>query len=523
MFMPLRCDQTTPWPLLQAHYADRGRHLDMRRAFEQDADRFAHFSQSAPHVFADLSKNLWDRESEALLLDLARATGLEAHRNAMFAGEAINTTENRAVLHTLLRRPADVALPGDVPETAQRLADVHSTLNTMLAFAEEVRSDTAITDVVNIGIGGSDLGPHMAVRALDEFRIPSKRFHFVSNVDGHELHHVLQGLKAESTLFIIASKTFTTAETMMNARSALSWFAAQGGKDVAGHFVALSTNLEATRALGITTTFGFWDWVGGRYSLWSAIGLPMAIAIGEQGFREFLAGGHAMDEHFRTAPLAQNLPVRLGLLDVWYRNFYGFTSRCVAPYHASMCRYAAYLQQLEMESNGKRVALDGSTLTCATSPAIWGEPGTNGQHAFFQMLHQGADVLPLEIVAVRKASHPLPGHQQKVLANALAQTQALMVGKASDDGHRHFPGNRPSTLILLDALTPTTLGALIALQEHRVFVSGSLWGINSFDQWGVELGKVLAKDLETRWDSGDLAGLDGSTAGLLQMLRTPAV
>ena len=523
MFMPLRCDQTPPWPLLQAHYADRGRHLDMRRAFEQDADRFAHFSQSAPHVFADLSKNLWDRDSEALLLDLARATGLEAHRNAMFAGEAINTTENRAVLHTLLRRPANVALPGDVPETAQRLADVHSTLNAMLAFAEEVRSDTAITDVVNIGIGGSDLGPHMAVRALEEFRIPSKRFHFVSNVDGHELHHVLQGLKAENTLFIIASKTFTTAETMMNARSALDWFTAQGGQDVAGHFVALSTNLEATRALGITTTFGFWDWVGGRYSLWSAIGLPMAIAIGEQGFREFLAGGHAMDEHFRTAPLAQNLPVRLGLLDVWYRNFYGFTSRCVVPYHASMGRYAAYLQQLEMESNGKRVALDGSTLTCATSPAIWGEPGTNGQHAFFQMLHQGADVLPLEIVAVRKASHPLPGHQQKVLANALAQTQALMVGKASDDGHRHFPGNRPSTLILLDALTPTTLGALIALQEHRVFVSGSLWGINSFDQWGVELGKVLAKDLETRWESGDLAGLDGSTAGLLQMLRTPAV
>lgn len=523
MFMPLRCDQTTTWPLLQAHYADRGRHLDMRRAFEGDADRFAHFSQSAPHVLADLSKNLWDRDSEALLLDLARATGLEVHRNAMFAGEAINTTENRAVLHTLLRRPANVALPGDVPETAQRLADVHSTLNAMLAFAEDVRSDTTITDVVNIGIGGSDLGPHMAVRALDEFRIPSKRFHFVSNVDGHELHHVLQGLKAENTLFIIASKTFTTAETMMNARSALAWFTAQGGQDVAGHFVALSTNLEATRALGITTTFGFWDWVGGRYSLWSAIGLPMAIAIGEQGFREFLAGGHAMDEHFRTAPLAQNLPVRLGLLDVWYRNFYGFTSRCVAPYHASMCRYAAYLQQLEMESNGKRVALDGSTLTCATSPAIWGEPGTNGQHAFFQMLHQGADVLPLEIVAVRKASHPLPGHQQKVLANALAQTQALMVGKASDDGHRHFPGNRPSTLILLDALTPTTLGALIALQEHRVFVSGSLWGINSFDQWGVELGKVLAKDLETRWDSGDLAGLDGSTAGLLQMLRTPAV
>ncbi|MFN4028690.1 MAG: glucose-6-phosphate isomerase [Acidovorax temperans] len=519
MHQPIRCDLTASWPLLQAHFAAHGRHLDMRQAFAQDAGRFAHFSQSAPHVFADLSKNLWDRTSEALLLDLARAAGLETHRNAMFAGEAINTTENRAVLHTLLRRPAGVELPGDVPDTAQRLADVHSTLDAMLAFAEKVRSDASITDVVNIGIGGSDLGPHMAVRALEEFRIPSKRLHFVSNVDGHELHHVLQGLRPESTLFIIASKTFTTAETMMNARSALAWFAARGGQDVARHFVALSTNLEATRALGITTTFGFWDWVGGRYSLWSAIGLPMAISIGEQGFRAFLAGGHAMDEHFRTAPLAQNLPVRLGLLDVWYRNFYGFTSRCVAPYHASLSRYAAYLQQLEMESNGKRVAQDGSALAYATSPAIWGEPGTNGQHAFFQMLHQGADVLPLEIVAVRKASHPLPGHQQKVLANALAQAQALMVGKASEDGHRHFPGNRPSTLLLLDSLTPASLGALIALQEHRVFVSGSLWGINSFDQWGVELGKVLAKDIEARLESGDVAGLDGSTAGLLGLLR----
>ena len=519
MFMPIRCDQTTPWPLLQAYYADRGRHLDMRRAFEQDADRFAHFSQSAPHVFADLSKNLWDRDSEALLLDLARATGLEAHRNAMFAGEAINTTENRAVLHTLLRRPANVALPGDVPETAQRLAGVHSTLNAMLAFAEEVRSDTAITDVVNIGIGGSDLGPHMAVRALEEFRIPSKRFHFVSNVDGHELHHVLQGLKAENTLFIIASKTFTTAETMMNARSALAWFTAQGGQDVAGHFVALSTNLEATRALGITTTFGFWDWVGGRYSLWSAIGLPLAISIGSAGFREFLAGAHAMDEHFRTAPLAQNLPVRLGLLDVWYRNFHRFTSRCIAPYHAALRRLPAYLQQLEMESNGKQVALDGQPLAVATSPVLWGEPGTNGQHAFFQMLHQGTDVIPLEVIAVRQPTHPLPGHHHKLLANALAQAQALMVGKHSDDGHRHFPGNRPSTFLLLEALTPASLGALIALQEHRVFVSGCLWGINSFDQWGVELGKVLAKEIEPRLASGDVSGLDGSTAGLLARLR----
>jgi len=517
--MPLRCDQTPEWPLLQATFANHGRRLDLRQAFAQDPQRFSHFSQPAPHVFADLSKNLWDADTENLLLGMARACGLEARRDAMFGGQAINTTEGRAVLHTLLRRPAGLALPGDDGAIAGHLADVHATLDAMLAYADGVRADGAITDVVNIGIGGSDLGPHMATLALEEFRAPGKRLHFVSNVDGHELHGVLQQLRPESTLFLIASKTFTTAETMANARSALAWFAQQGGRDVARHFAALTTNVEAARALGITTTFGFWDWVGGRYSLWSAIGLPLAISIGSAGFRDLLAGAHAMDEHFRTAPLAQNLPVRLGLLDVWYRNFHGFTSRCIAPYHAALRRLPAYLQQLEMESNGKRVGLDGETLPYATSPVLWGEPGTNGQHAFFQMLHQGTDVLPLEIVAVRHAAHPLPGHHEKLLANALAQAQALMVGKAGDDGHRHFPGNRPSTFLLLEALTPASLGALIALQEHRVFVSGSLWGINSFDQWGVELGKVLAKDLEARLASGDATGLDGSTAGLLQRLR----
>jgi len=306
---------------------------------------------------------------------------------------------------------------------------------------------------------------------------------------------------------------------MTNAHSAQAWFVAQGGHDVARHFAALTTNVEAARALGITTTFGFWDWVGGRYSLWSAIGLSLAIAIGAEGFRALLAGAHAMDEHFRSAPLAANLPVRLGLLDLWYRNFYGFTSRCVAPYHAALRRLPAYLQQLEMESNGKRVGLDGKPLALATAPVLWGEPGTNGQHAFFQMLHQGSDVVPLEFIAVRTPTHPLPGHHEKLLANALAQAQALMQGKAVGDGHRDFPGNRPSTFIVLDALTPTALGALIALQEHRVFVSGSLWGINSFDQWGVELGKVLARDLEPRLASGDATGLDASTAGLLQRLR----
>ncbi|MGH8846590.1 MAG: glucose-6-phosphate isomerase, partial [Polaromonas sp.] len=382
--------------------------------------------------------------------------------------------------------------------------------------------DDAITDIVNIGIGGSDLGPQMAVLALGEFATTGKRFHFVSNVDGDELAGVLKGLKPNNTLFLVASKTFTTTETMTNAHSARRWFEAQGGQDIGRHFAALTTNVAAANDFGITTTFGFWDWVGGRYSLWSAIGLPIAMAIGAAGFRELLAGAHAMDEHFRTAALAQNLPVRLGLLDVWYRNFHGFTSRSIAPYSSALRRWPAYLQQLEMESNGKRVDVDGNALPFATSPALWGEPGTNGQHAYFQMLHQGTSVVPVEFVAIKKAAHhphDLPGHHDKLLANVLAQAQALMLGKEDAGGHKHFPGNRPSTFLLLEQLTPASLGALIALQEHRVFVSGALWGINSFDQWGVELGKVLAKDIEPRLATGDVAGLDASTAGLLQRLR----
>jgi glucose-6-phosphate isomerase len=398
---------------------------------------------------------------------------------------------------------------------------VHATLDAMLAYAELVRADTAITDVVNIGIGGSDLGPQMAVLALGAFAASGRRLHFVSNVDGHELDAVLQQVRPERTLFLIASKTFTTIETMTNAASAKAWFEAQGGTDIARHFAALTTNVAAARAFGIATTFGFWDWVGGRYSLWSAIGLPLAIAIGAQGFRDFLAGAHAMDQHFREAQLEHNLPVRLALIDVWYRNFHGFSSRSIAPYHSALRRLPAYLQQLEMESNGKRVDTDGQALPFATAPVLWGEPGTNGQHAYFQMLHQGTDVVPVEFVAVKQARHSLPGHQTLLLANALAQAQALMLGKTDAGGHKHFTGNRPSTFLLLDDLTPASLGALIALQEHRVFVSGSLWGINSFDQWGVELGKVLARDIEARLASGDAAGLDGSTAGLLRRLRAP--
>jgi glucose-6-phosphate isomerase len=512
-----RCDQAPAWEKLQAQFDCSGEAFDLRQAFAADSARFTKFSIDAPHVFADLSKNRIDAETQALLLELAQQTGLEQARDAMFAGDAINSTEQRAVMHWLLRAPAAASTKSEFVGAA--LKDVHSVQGAMLAYAEKVRADAEITDVVNIGIGGSDLGPQMAVVALDAFALPGKRFHFISNVDGHEMAALLPKLKAKNTLFLVASKTFTTAETMANARSAKAWFEQQGGTDVARHFAALTTNVAAAKDFGITTTFGFWDWVGGRYSMWSAIGLPLAIAIGATGFREFLAGAHAMDEHFRTTPLAQNLPVQLGLLDVWYRNFHGFTSRSIAPYHSALRRLPAYLQQLEMESNGKQVDINGQPLAYGTSPVLWGEPGTNGQHAYFQMLHQGTDVVPVEFVAVKKERHTLPGHHPALLANVLAQAQALMVGKEDAGGHRNFPGNRPSTFFVLSELTPATLGALIAMQEHRVFVSGAIWGINSFDQWGVELGKVLAKDIEPRLKSGDVAGLDGSTAGLLARLR----
>jgi len=512
--MTMRCDQTPAWKSLQQHVQSFAG-FDLRTAFANDATRAQALSQWAPHVLADLSKNHTDATTEALLIELARQTGLAAHRDAMFRGEPINNTEGRAVMHWLLRQP-EGSLSGDL---AEPLALVHGTLKPMLAYAESIRADAQFTDVVNIGIGGSDLGPQMAVLALQDVVIPGKRFHFVSNVDGHELAAVLRGLKAENTLFLIASKTFTTIETMTNARSALDWFKAQGGTDVSRHFAALTANVAAAAEFGMTTTFGFWDWVGGRYSVWSAIGLPLAIAIGAQGFRGLLAGAHAMDQHFRAAPLEANLPVRLGLLDVWYRNFLNYTSRSIAPYHSALRRLPAYLQQLEMESNGKRVDRHGQALPYGTSPVLWGEPGTNGQHAYFQMLHQGTDVVPVEFIAVKKPTHSLKDHHELLLANVIAQAQALMLGQSDAGGHKHFPGNRPSTFLLFDELTPTSLGALIALQEHRVLVSGVVWGINSFDQWGVELGKVLAQDIHARMASGDVTGLDPSTAALLQQLR----
>jgi glucose-6-phosphate isomerase len=525
-----RCDTTTAWAALAGHFEAHGRDLDLREAFARDGDRFASFALQAPEVFADLSKNLWDLATRRLLVELARECGLEARRDAMLAGEAINLTEGRAVLHTALRSP-----PGRGPFSDE----VHGVLDRMLAFADAVRDTAAsgIGDVVNIGIGGSDLGPQMVVPALDAYASRAVRSHFVSNVDGHDIAPLLRDLDPARSLFIVASKTFTTQETMANATVARQWFLDRGGQDIGAHFVAATTNLEAAAAFGIRTTFGFWDWVGGRYSLWSAIGLPIAIAIGSTHFRELLAGAHAMDRHFAAAPLEGNLPALLGLLDVWYRNFHRFSSRSVAPYHQGLKRLPAYLQQLEMESNGKRVDLDGQPLPYGSSPVVWGEPGTNGQHAYFQMLHQGTDVVPVEFIAVREPTHPYADLHRKALANCLAQSQALMLGKTSDQAlaekaptasaalgkltlarHRSFPGNRPSTTLVLDRLTPRSLGALIALYEHRVFTSGAIWGINSFDQWGVELGKALCNELLPRLESGDDRGLDGSTAGLLRRL-----
>jgi glucose-6-phosphate isomerase len=544
---PQRCDRTEAWAALRGHFEAHGRDFDLREAFARDPGRFGALSVSAPEVFADLSKNLIDIATLHFLVDLARETGVEARRNAMFAGAAINATEGRAVLHTALRAP-----PGEAPFSDA----VHAVLEAMLGYAESVRDTAAsgIRHVVNIGIGGSDLGPQMVVAALEAWAHPELSFHFVGNVDGHDIAPVLRRLRPSETLFVIASKTFTTQETMANAHAAMAWFKANGGTDTARHFVAATTNVKAAAEFGITTTFGFWDWVGGRYSLWSAIGLPIALAIGAEPFRDLLAGAHAMDVHFATAPLAHNLPVLLGLIDVWYRNFHGFGSRSIAPYHQGLRRLPAYLQQLEMESNGKRVDEAGEPLPFATSPVVWGEPGTNAQHAYFQMLHQGTDRIPVEFILVKNAAYGPAGQgdalagqlerqHRMLLANGLAQGQALMLGKSGEEAagetvptasavmakatlpsHRAFPGNRPSTTLLLDRLTPRALGALIALYEHRVFTSGAVWHINSFDQWGVELGKALSARLlpllEGEPEGAARSGLDASTAGLLKKLRS---
>jgi len=549
MSFPVHSSSLTAMPAfraLQSHFSEIAKR-PMRELFAQDPARFTKLSARAAGLFLDYSKNRLTEQTMQLLFSVARERGVEARRAAMFAGEKINATEGRAVLHTALRAPRGSSVRIDGQDVS---ADVHAVLDRIAHFSERVRSGQwrgydgqTITDIVNIGIGGSDLGPKMACAALRTYTHPRLTMHFVSNVDGHDLDAVLQKANPATTLFIVASKTFTTLETMMNAHSARAWFLRHGEeKDLPRHFVAVSTNTEAVRAFGIDpdNMFPFWDWVGGRYSVWSAIGLPVALAAGFDNFRQMLDGGHAMDEHFRSAPLESNLPAILALVGFWYRNFFGTASVSIAPYHQDLAHFPAYLQQLEMESNGKRVSIDGATLDYATCPVIWGDVGTNGQHAYFQLLHQGTDLIPVDFIAALKPRHGLPGHHAALLANCFAQSEAFMRGKTADEvrtdlqaantpsadiealvAHKTFPGNRPSNTILLDTLTPASLGALIALYEHKVFVQGVLWDVNSFDQWGVELGKVLAKNIEAELRGKSAPDRhDASTNGLIALARS---
>jgi len=469
--------------------------------FQQDASRVSRFTLEAAGLCLDVSKNHVNDETIRLLTAFAQTRGIERWRDAIFQGERINQTEQRAALHTALRLPASATL---TVEGEELVAKHQRELDRMQAFAERVRegdwkgySGEQITDIVNIGIGGSDLGPMMTVAALRAYAHPRLRFHFLSNVDGHATVATLGQLNPATTLFIVASKSFTTQETMLNAHAARRWFLQHAEeKYLSQHFVAVSTNTAAVQAFGIATDnmFPFRDWVGGRFSIWSSIGLALMVAIGSTHFRAFLSGGYAMDEHFRHAPLNTNMPVILGLVAFWYREFFKTSSQLIAPYHEDLRHFPAYLQQLEMESNGKCVTRDGKPASMKTSPVIWGSSGTNNQHAYFQMLHQGSDLIPVDFIGVLKPQHHLIDQQRALLANCFAQAEALMNGvqDASLPPHRIFPGNRPSSMLLMDQLTPASLGALIALYEHKTFVLGVLWDINSFDQWGVELGKTLA-------------------------------
>ncbi|TIW20314.1 MAG: glucose-6-phosphate isomerase [Mesorhizobium sp.] len=514
----------------------------MREAFAADPRRFERFSVTDGDLLLDWSKCAVDAGTMAMLEKLAGAADLEGRRAAMFEGKKINITENRAVLHTALRNLTGKGVVVDGQDTK---ADVIAVLDAMGAFADAIRSGKAaghtgkkITDIVNIGIGGSDLGPAMVTLALAPYH-DGPRTHYVSNVDGAHIHDTLKGLSPETTLFIIASKTFTTVETMTNAETARKWVEKALGKEAIGkHFAAVSTALDLVAKFGIEKdrVFGFWDWVGGRYSVWSAIGLPVMIAVGPRNFRAFLDGAHEMDEHFRSAPVQKNLPVLLGLIGWWHRVVCKYPARAVIPYDQRLSRLPAYLQQLDMESNGKSVTLDGTAVTTPTGPLVWGEPGTNGQHAFFQLLHQGTDFIPVEFLAAAIGHEPELKHQHDLLlANCLAQSEAFMKGRTLEEAraqmlakgmkpadvdriapHRVFSGNRPSLTILYRKLDQRTLGRLIALYEHRVFVEGTLFNINSFDQWGVELGKELATGLLPVVEGKETAAKrDASTAGLV--------
>lgn len=479
-------------PLLSAHVGST-EVTPVAELFANDPDRARRYVIEAGSLRIDYSKQPVDDALLAKLIEFVELRGVAARRDAMFAGEHINTTEDRAVLHTALRQPAGASLIVDGVDVVD---EVHAVLSSMTAFADRVRADDSITDIVNIGIGGSDLGPAMASLALASFGHPRLRSHFVSNVDGADIDATLRSVHPASTLFIVASKTFGTIETLTNARTARTWLVeALGEAAVADHFVAVSTNAERVAAFGIDTDnmFGFWDWVGGRYSVDAAIGLSLMIQIGPTAFREFLAGFHTIDEHFRTAPLAANAPVVMGVIGALHSDVLGRATKAVLPYAQELARFPAYLQQLDMESNGKRVHLDGTPLGGDTGPIVWGEPGTNGQHAFYQLLHQGTRVVPADFIGFATPNHGYREHHDLLMSNLFAQAEALAFGRSNvDEPYRNFPGDRPSTMILSDRLTPNVLGQLIALYEHIVFVQGALWGINSFDQWGVELGKELA-------------------------------
>jgi glucose-6-phosphate isomerase len=546
MIMTIQVNKTSAWQSLASHY-DALRHVHMRELFEQDRERFERFSLRFEDILLDYSKNRITAETLELLLDLARACDVEGWRERMFAGERINITEDRAVLHVALRNRSNRPIVVDGQDV---MPGVNEVLSRMAAFTDSVRrgewtgyTGKPIRHVVNVGIGGSDLGPVMVCEALRPYGHERLSMHFVSNVDGTHMAETLKRLDPETTLFIIASKTFSTQETLTNAHTARAWFLGHAGEEsaIARHFVAVSTNREGVVRFGIDPEhmFGFWDWVGGRYSLWSAIGLPIALYVGMERFEELLDGAHAMDRHFRDAPLAGNLPVILALLGVWYVNFFDCGSHAILPYDQSMHRFPAYFQQGDMESNGKSVDRQGRRVGYQTGPVIWGEPGTNGQHAFYQLIHQGTRLVPCDFLAPCESHHPLGEHHPILLSNFFAQTEALMRGRTLDEvraemrdagldeghidrvaPHRVFEGNRPSNSILFRRLTPRTLGSLIALYEHKIFVQGVIWNVNSYDQWGVELGKQLAKTIlpELAGD-GPVTGHDASTNGLINYYK----
>jgi glucose-6-phosphate isomerase len=537
---------TEAWKRLQAHYA-KMQHTHLRDLFAQDAQRFEHFSLRFEDILLDFSKNHLTSETLNLLVELAQEMHLPEAIESMFKGEKINETENRAVLHTALRHIEDSPV---MTEGKDVMPDVREVLANMEAFAGKVISGAwkgytgkAITDIVNIGIGGSDLGPLMVYEALQPYRKPHIKAHFVSNIDSTHLVETLKKVNPETTLFIIASKTFTTQETMTNANSAKQWFlqSAKNEAFVAKHFVALSTNADAVGKFGIATEnmFGFWDWVGGRYSVWSAIGLSLACTLGFDTFSEFLAGAHSLDKHFRTAPFEKNIPVLLALIGVWYVNFFEAESEAILPYDQYLHRFPAYFQQGNMESNGKTVMRNGEKVNFSTGPIIWGEPGTNGQHAFYQLIHQGTRLIPCDFLAPAQSQNPLADHHEKLLANFFAQTEALMMGKTREQvvaelqkegktqeaidtlaPFKVFEGNKPTNSILYKKLTPYTLGTLIAMYEQKIFVQGVIWNIFSFDQWGVELGKQLAnRILPELQNSEAVTSHDASTNGLINAYK----